>query len=436
MVSDDPFFSPQGDDRTVIRPIPGGKRADIQPPSAANALRSVSAGPLPRLGRLNPLEKAASGLLALITRLNTSHSQSDPMGLKNKIIREIEQFQLAAQAENIDSETISSARYVLCTVVDEAVINTPWGNNSGWAQQSLLSLFHKEVSGGERFFHLLKSLAQNPVKNRHLLELMYVCLALGFEGRYRLIEGGKNKLSGIREWLYQILQKERGIAEPTLSPHWQGVTDRRNPLMRLMPLWVFGAIATGLLAIIFSAFLFQLNNDSDPVFKEIYAIKPPVAEVAETMELPPAPALVPAPQLTLSILLADEIRLKRLNVIELAQRSTVTIQSDNLFESGSSSVNPSVTPLLYRIAGSLNQLQGQVLITGHSDNVPIRSARYPSNWHLSKARAEAVADAIKQNLNDPGRTLIEGKSDLEPVASNATREGRTKNRRVEVTLLK
>jgi type VI secretion system protein ImpK len=91
---------------------------------------------------------------------------------------------------------------------------------------------------------------------------------------------------------------------------------------------------------------------------------------------------------------------------------------------------------LHRIADALNQLPGEVLITGHSDNVPIRSSRYPSNWHLSKARADAVAKIIQQNLTNPDRTLIEGRSDLDPIAPNTTRQGRAKNRRVEVTLLK
>lgn len=228
----------------------------------------------------------------MLTRLNTSKNQSDPASLKNKIIKEIQQFQLNAQACEIDQDTISSSRYVLCTVLDEAVLSTPWGNSSGWAQQSLLSLFHKEVSGGERFFDLLKSLAQNPAKNRNLLELMYLCLALGFEGRYRIIENGKDKLISIREWLYRILQKERGLAETTLSPHWEGVTDRRNPLMRLIPLWVFGAIAAGLLAIMFSVFLFKLNNDSDPVFRQLLSIQPNETEVIAAQP-EPLPRLLP-----------------------------------------------------------------------------------------------------------------------------------------------
>ncbi len=431
MASDDPFLSPQqSDDRTIIRPMPGGKRSDLRysspPPDFDSSISS-----LPRLGRLNPLEKASSGLLALLTRLNTSRNHSDPVGLKNKIIKEIQQFQLNAQASEIDPDTISSSRYVLCTVLDEAVLSTPWGNSSGWAQQSLLSLFHKEVSGGERFFDLLKSLAQNPAKNRNLLELMYLCLALGFEGRYRIIENGKDKLISIREWLYRILQKERGIAETTLSLHWEGVTDRRNPLMRLVPLWVFGAIAASLLAILFSVFLFKLNNESDPVFRQISSIQPTKTEVIETLPEP-----LPVPELSLSILLANEISQNLVKVIESSRQGTITLQGDNLFSSGSSAVNQNIIPLLNRIAESLNQLPGQVVVTGHSDNVPIRSARYPSNWHLSKARAEAVADIIRQKLFTPDRIVIEGKSDLEPVASNESPEGRARNRRVVITLLK
>lgn len=431
MTSDDPFLSPQqSDDRTIIRPMPGGKRSDLRysspPPENGSSISS-----LPRRGRLNPLEKASSGLLALLTRLNTSTNQSDPVGLKNKIIKEIQQFQLNAQASEIDPDTISSTRYVLCTVLDEAVLSTPWGNSSGWAQQSLLSLFYKEVSGGERFFDLLKSLAQNPTKNRNLLELMYLCLSLGFEGRYRIIENGKDKLINIREWLYRILQKERGIAETTLSPHWEGVTDRRNPLMRLVPLWVFGAIAASLLAILFSVFLFKLNNESDPVFRQLSSIQPAKTEVVETLPEP-----LPVPKISLSILLANEISQNLVNVIESPRQGTITIQGDNLFSSGSSAVNQNIIPLLNRIAESLNQLQGQVAITGHSDNIPIRSARYPSNWHLSKARAEAVADVIRQKLFTPDRIVIEGKSDLEPIASNENPEKRAKNRRVVITLLK
>ena len=437
MASDDPFFSPPSDDRTIIRPRPGGRSSDFHQDPVTPVQLPPNEAAIPRLGHLNPLESASSGLLALMTRLNNSRTQSDIAALKEKIIREIKQFQITAQAQGIDAQTISSARYVLCTALDETVLNTPWGHNSSWTQQSLLSLFHNEVSGGERFFYLLKSLAQNPAKNRNLLELMYLCLALGFKGRYRLIDGGIDKLTSIREWLYQILQKERGYVEHTLSPHWQGISDKRNPLIKLMPLWVIGALSVGLLTILFGIFLFQLNNDSDPVFREIYAINPPAIKIPVIQAFPlPQPNPEPKPQITLAQLLDNEINRDQLKVLESTALSTIIIRGDNLFSSGSTSVNSSIIPLLVTIAKALNQLPGQVEIIGHSDNVPMRSARYPSNWHLSKARAESVAAIIKQNLTNPERISIEGRADLEPIASNLTREGKAKNRRVEIVLLK
>lgn len=431
MPSDDPFFSPPSDDRTILRPRPGGRYSDIHQEPVAPMQSPVAEAAIPRLGHLNPLETASSGLLALLTRLNNSRTQSDTAGLKEKIINEIKQFQTSAQAQGIDSQTITSTRYILCTALDEAVLNTPWGHSSSWTKQSLLSLFHNEVSGGERFFQLLKSLAQNPGKNRNLLEVMYLCLGLGFKGRYRLIEGGRDKLTSIREWLYQILQQERGYVEHALSPRWQGIHDQRNQLIQLMPLWVIGALSIGLLTLLFSVFLFQLNSKSDPVFREIFAVNPPAIKIPETQ-----PLVIPKPLITLSKLLENEIQRDQLKVIEATQLSKITIRGDNLFSSGSTTVNPSILPLLVKIAKALNQLPGQVEIIGHSDNVPIRSARYPSNWHLSKARAESVAAVIKQNLTKGERITVEGRADLEPLASNASRAGRAKNRRVEIALLK
>ena len=74
-----------------------------------------------------------------------------------------------------------------------------------------------------------------------------------------------------------------------------------------------------------------------------------------------------------------------------------------------------------------------MLITGHSDNVPIRSMRYPSNWHLSQARAQSVL-AVIANYVPGSRLQSEGRADAEPIAPNDTPANRARNRRVEITL--
>ncbi len=439
MSIDDPFFSSDpGDDRTVIRPMPGARRSDLPQGHTQAPSAPLSDRPPPHLGRLNPLENAASGLLALLTQLNHSRQHPDADGLRSRIIKEIQHFQTEAISKNIDQETVYAARYVLCTTLDEAVLNTPWGSNSGWSQKNLLSTFHKEVSGGERFFQLLKSFGQNPSKNLYILELMYLCLALGFKGRYRIVNGGMDKLAQIREWLYQLIRKQKGEAEKALSPHWRGVTDKRSPLIRFIPTWVFGAAAIALLALLFSALLLHLNRLSDPVFSQVFGIKAaPPRIIQPTPDLPPPPIIVPETKpLTLSILLAKEIKQNKVKVEETDLQDKAIIRSDNLFPPGRATVNQNIIPLLHRIGKSLNQLEGQVLVIGHTDSDPISTARFPSNWHLSLARANAVAEILKQDLDDPARILTEGRADLEPVAANTTAAGKAKNRRVEVVLLK
>ena len=150
--------------------------------------------------------------------------------------------------------------------------------------------------------------------------------------------------------------------------------------------------------------------------------------VAEPIKIPPKPVL------TLRGLLAEEIDAGLLTVTENEKVSTVTIQGDGLFGSGVASLQSGLNTLIDRIAISMNQIPGSILVTGHSDNVPIRSARFPSNWHLSRARADTVAQLMRNNLDNNKRINIEGKADLVPLMPNTTREGRAKNRRVEIHL--
>jgi len=75
-----------------------------------------------------------------------------------------------------------------------------------------------------------------------------------------------------------------------------------------------------------------------------------------------------------------------------------------------------------------------VKVIGHTDSTPIKTVRFPSNQVLSKERAQAVANVIKKGMNEPNRLEIEGRGPDVPVASNATPDGRAKNRRVEVTV--
>jgi type VI secretion system protein ImpK len=178
---------------------------------------------------------------------------------------------------------------------------------------------------------------------------------------------------------------------------------------------------------IFFSASYALNRNSDPTFSAILGLKvPPPQPVAKPAE----PIVVKAPD-RLQQFLTEEIRQGKLTVRDLSDRSIVLAQGDTLFEPGSATLSASFADLLTKVGAAVAKVDGRVLVRGHSDNQPIRSTRFPSNWHLSQARADAVASALATQL--PGKKIqTEGRADSEPLVSNATPEGRAQNRRVEI----
>lgn len=425
MSNDDPFGQLPAD-RTLVIPTPGARARGSAAASPAQGPRfsgeRVELSMLDWNSGLNPLVAAANPLLNLVPRLRQVH-HPDPAGLRETLARAIQTFETKARERGVANEHVIGARYALCTFLDECAANTPWGEKT-WAQISLLVQFHNEAWGGEKFFQLLGKLAEAPTKHLPLLELFFIILSLGFEGRYRVLQNGRVQLDAVRERLAQMLAKERGELQRELSPQWQTSVSSAKPLREAVPPWVVGCVAGLILALGYLSASYALNRQSDPVFSAILGLKVP----------PPTPTVKPvvakAPD-RLQQLLADEIRQGKVLVQDLADRSIVTARGDLVFEPASATVSPAFAGLLKQIGAAIAKVGGSVLVRGHSDNQPIRSASFPSNWHLSQARAVAVAAALAPSI--PGvKIQTEGRADGDPVASNATAEGRAQNRRVEI----
>lgn len=447
MSSDDPFSDPENRDRTVVRPRPGGGRRRASSPQSSPGAASPSPSsvlPSPGYGQtvssavgahgINPLVGAANILLLTAGQLRDTTTHPDPDMLRNLVARELTDFENSARAIGETPEVIFTARYLLCTFMDEIVLSTPWGSQSIWSQQTLLSKFHNEVGGGEKFFQILDKLLQEPSRNLVLLELIYLCLALGFKGKYRVQPGGIGQVEDIQHQLMTALRQQRGEIERELSPHWRGIEDRRNPLARYVPLWVVSAVAATVLLLLWFGFSMRLNTYSDPVMEELQLLGrsvPPIVERVVTV-------VKKAPSFSVTRALATEIEQRLVDVNELEGEISIVVQGEGLFAPARATLTPQRLPLIEKIALVLERLPGPVLVTGHTDNDPIGGSlrlKFPTNWDLSQKRAEAVAVLLRKSMSAPQRVIAEGLADTQPLVANDSPENKARNRRVEITLL-
>jgi type VI secretion system protein ImpK len=376
------------------------------------------------------LVQAAVPLLILAGRLREQITNADLDNLHRQGVQEMRAFEERARRAAVPDEDVIAARYTLCSVVDEAVLSTPWGARSDWAMRSLLITFHRESFGGEKVFHIVDRALSDPPRYLALLELLYICLSLGFEGRYRLDARGASRLTDIRHDLFRCVQSLRGNTDTDLSPQWKGINDKRRAAMRIVPLWVVASACCALLLAAFIIFSTRLSNRSDP-------LNAMLARLGREALYSPAAPIPPQTQVYgLRELLASEIAKGLVSVGDGLEGSTVvTVTASDLFASGSEQVNSQYVGLINEIGAAMEKVPGRYLVTGHTDDQPVHSLRFPDNFALSRERALQVIKLLQTQVHDAGRLDFVGVGSSEPrYEPESLPENRARNRRVEITL--
>lgn len=385
--------------------------------------------PIPEAARemlgigLNPLVRAASPLLLLAGQLRGSVTPMDVEGLRRLALEEIRRFEEQARAAGAPNEVVLAARYALCAGLDESVLSTPWGAQSDWSQHPLLVALHREAWGGEKFFEMLDRVSQDPARYIDLMEVLYLCLAFGFGGKYAVHDRGHERLASIQQDLYRQIRNHRSTPPSELSLRWRGLEDRRNPLIRYVPWWVIGAAALAVLTIAFTIYYAKLANFAAPVHAGLARIG---------LEAFDKPAMAPVRGPTLKQLLAPDEARGALRVDEQGGRTEITILADDLFASGSATVNPAHYETLQHIASAINQVPGRVLVEGHTDDQPVRSFRYRDNFELSRERALGVVKVLQLGLDNHARVNWTGVGSTQPLTTGTDAASRARNRRVEI----
>lgn len=433
-MSDNPFSEPAKDDRTVIRPAPGSRRTPSPPRAPPPPPPADRAGP-PAIN-VSPLAVAASPLLQLLISIRAAGRSPDPQALRERVFKDLRAFESEGREAGIAMELLRPAHYALCASIDDVVLNTPWGAAGSWVRQTLVAAFHPGAQGTDQFFEQLRRMQRVPDKFLPVIEIMFLCLSLGFMGRYRQARG-EGELDQIRAEAHAVISAQHQAPDPELSRRWRGAAVPCQPARRGLPVWV---ALTGALALS-GGLLFwtssNLNAASDGLLARVLATPPSrmphVTRAAIVQPLPPAP-LEPTGLDRLRASLQPDIDSRAISLVGTPAMPIIRIADRSLFTPGSAVVQTTAAPLLERIAAALRSEGGTLRVIDYTDNQPIRTVRFPSHFQLSAARASAVRAIIARGVGDPGRVSAEGRADADPIAPNSTTEGREQNRRIEIVL--
>jgi type VI secretion system protein ImpK len=387
----------------------------------------------------NPIMRAAGPLLQLLGRLRVALMRASFASLMEQVADAVKFFETDIRSAGISEYQANTAKYILCATADDIVQHIPTEERHVWTQYSMLSRFFGERVGGVRFFEILDHLKTDPLVNYPVLELQHACMALGFQGMHRASANGLASLQLIQRNLYELLRRVRPKSAADLSPHWRGQALANRRQRARVPVWMVAAVVAALLTGVYFTLRMLLSARAENAAEVALALHPadPIELKRRIIAPPPPPPPPPPPdRITQLQRIRNALGAEKLACAMTADQTAsfivIRVCDLVLFESGRATVLDAFKPVAARVAATLDKEPKHIKIVGHTDNTPISTVRFPSNFELSVERAKAVAAVLKQGLTDPGRIDIEGKGPDAPIASNATPEGRAKNRRVEI----
>lgn len=431
-MTQDPFQA-FGAERTIIKPRLGKSPLHSNPKALprdaeniTNLLRRFASQP--DTGG-NAFINAAKPLVRTLLNLRLLPDLTDLPALSAALKDGLRNAE-ARLGRHCSASEIMMFRYTLCTFMDEMAANTPWGGSGAWSANGLLLTHFNETWGGEKVFLLIQKMLKNPKEHAGQLALAEWLLSLGFKGKYHVHSQGEHHLAQLQATLAGLPEVQR-LKQRERPGTWRSTVQPAKNQWKTLPLWLPFAVAASVCTLVFSALYFQINASSDPLFDALAGINVPTVQ----MPVAPAPAPVVTNRPTLSQLLASETQTGNLTIDESTAKATLTITGDAVFDSGQADVSNKAAKLIHSISRAIDQVSASgIRVVGHTDNVPIRSLQFPSNWALSQARAKSVGALLHADLpHTPVST--EGAGASQPIAKNQTAEGRAQNRRVEITVL-
>jgi len=225
---------------------------------------------------INPLMASATSLFAFINKLNNTLHYEDIAGLHRYLTYELQAFEHAATGKGYHQEIILIARYTLCATLDDIIINTVWGHEK-WQDYRLLQNFPMEMQNCDRFYLILEKMLEDGQNYIDIIELMYLCINLGFLGPY-----GKNPyymqdIDSLKERCYGTIRRIRGEISPELCQYHK-YTNKDNqgtvaPHKKHLSIILIVLLSITIMATIYIGFNYFYTVTVAPLYQDLNSLE-------------------------------------------------------------------------------------------------------------------------------------------------------------------
>ncbi|WP_310642069.1 type IVB secretion system protein IcmH/DotU [Burkholderia cenocepacia] len=386
-------------------------------PSLSARLRSAEQAVNPLFESARTLLRALADTPAVLEPDAVTHRR---LGLE----QELRLFARVCSELKLRSDHVVRASYSLCAALDEAAMQTRWGSDGAtgvdWQSNSLAVALGHDRQGSDRVFRLIDEALGRPREHLDLLELYQNILDLGFKGRYRFASDGATHLQRIREVVYEVVAAggfgNVSDSEP-IRPSRHSIVD---PWVRPAPVrrsrwWMGAGLAVALLL---------GAGGYAAVDRWIHGMPATTTSSLDVLSE------------RLGSNLRDEVAAGNVELHQDVATKVLTLRFNGMYASGDVTVAPWWASMMATVGRTIaaSVPGAYVQVVGYTDNVPAGAISRGNNQALSEARAREVARIFAAAGVPMQNISATGQGDADPLADNGTAPGRSRNRRVEVTV--
>ncbi len=216
------------------------------------------------------LTDLSSECIILILQLRATNEYGDPIALRTSISEMLERFEREARFIGIDNEKITLSKFALVAFLDETIISSSWSQKDSWLSEPLQLKLFNSFNAGEEFFDRLSKLRQKTSSNKDVLEIFFLCLTLGFKGKFHL-QSPENLRRIIDELNIELHPNTVGTFEG-LSPNGKTRDYLVQVIKSKFPFWIYPIIAVVIVIIFYVFASISVSDKASEIVKTIKSI--------------------------------------------------------------------------------------------------------------------------------------------------------------------